>query len=321
MKILSISFLLILAHLGYCQVSNDTFQKALLSFDTNFKEIKRVSDDAYTVGQEVESEHPTDPTLIRTITLSSVLQNNGDHYTMTTIFPSVVSSLYDKLISSGKYGLEDILKHHFDDDEFIKIEKGEKFNPIASVRIEYRTSKPFGIMGNLVKNGNKMAKSYIGLVAQHQKLFLSTKKENLKKPLTSLDNQWFPYYAEDETLFDLVGETDIEGAIGHWAYTSNKLELSYDLYNFPDRFEMYITGYVENEEDAKAYLPYFEKFVTGKGKYPDASITEACLRPSDKTYVGVKVVYQYDGSMTLADFIKSYNDNYFKYGSKMNKVY
>ncbi|MEO9966864.1 MAG: hypothetical protein ABJF11_13795 [Reichenbachiella sp.] len=321
MKIILITFFLVLAQISYSQVSNDTFQKALLSFDTNFKEIKQISEDTYAVGQEVEAEHPTDPDLLRTVTLNYILQNKGDHYIITTIFPPVVSTLYEDLISSEKYGLEDILKHHFGEDSFIKIEKGEKSKPIASVKVVFKASKPFGIMGNMVKNGNKMTKAYIGLVAQHKKLFLKTKKQNLKQPLSRLDNEWFPYYAEDESLFDFVEEPDIDGAIGHWVYASNKLELSYDLYNFSDRFEMYITGYVESEENAKAYLTYFEEFTAGKGKYPGASNTEASLRPSDKTYVGVKVTYQYDGSMNLEDFIESYTDNYFKYGSKMNKVY
>ncbi len=302
------------------QVSAETFEEAL-GLQTNFTQVKKMSENMYLVGQPVDGEHPTDPTLVRSITLTSVLQNNGDHYVMATNFQSLVPSLYDELTGNEKYQLGDLLAHHFGKDANFKIEKGEKSNPIATIPFTYQAKKPLGVMTNLVKNHNKMTKSYLGLVAQHQKLFLKTKKEKLKQPLTSLDNEWFPYYVEEERLFDWAKEPDMDEAIGYWSYQNNSLELSYDLYNFPDRFEMYITGYVEKEDVAKGYLEAFENFTSKKGQYPGASASEASLRPGAPTYVGTKITWLYDGEMNLGDFVESYSENEYKYGQKMNKVY
>lgn len=316
-----ISFLLAFGTINFAngQVSNDTFKEAIWA---GYDSYKQVSADQYKVFQDISGAHPTDPTLIVNYTMTMVMQNMGDHYTIVAGFPSLLPHVYDDICEGdGKFSLNDILDHQFG-----KVKKvteythtqGDEFNPIIVIKSEFGGKSSIAVMGNMIKATTALSKSWAGVAGQQQRLVFGGIKEFQKGKVESIDNPMLPYYFDYDKLAEFEKEPDIDGAVGKWSFVNSGIGIDYDLYNFSDRFEIWITSVLEDGENRDNYTEEIENFIK-RNKYKKASSTRVATL-ENTGYAGVIVSFNYDGKTSGQDIIDGFNE-YYNYGNRLSKIF
>jgi hypothetical protein len=295
------------------QVSNETFKKAIYSTTDYFTSINQLSDGEFKTTFLVTGAHPTNKALVVSFDINIILKNAGDKYIIAAGMPALVPALYDEMCKSDGI-VEDILDHHFSKLEDYSFSKGEDNNPVILLTKQYGSEKALGIMTGMVKTINKLSKTWVGIAAQQQKIAVKSVDEFMKGKITAISNDWLPAYVDADDLDEYVKDIDLEGAIGRWAWWYGNMYASY--YNYPDRFEIYVSAEFEEDESTDDFSAGVEKFIS---KNKSKSETTIATLQNGKFY-GVKLTYKYDGTIKGQDFVDEYNDVY-SYAKRLEKVF
>ena len=314
-SILTALFLLIISTVSG-QVSDATFKKAINSTTDFFISIKQINSSEHQVKYLVTGAHPTDPEKIISYNMTTILKNYGDHYVLITPFPKLIAPVYD-IFDNGGY------KYTFDDmfDGFRKIgeyeyTRGEGAFPILVVNRKFGAKNAIPIMGGIVKSINKIKECFGGMWLHQRKLVADKIKDFGKDNLSIVENAWFPYYIDYERIMEFE-KTPTDGAQGYWSFFNSNIDMSFDLYNYDDRFEIIITRDV-GDGNGEKFLADIENFIS-RNKYKKATSTESVTFQNGR-YAGVRATYAKNGK-TKGDDLITGMDEYYNYGNRLSKIY
>lgn len=301
-------------------VSNSVLEGALSYFkDDTYLRTESLGNNQYLVEHRATGIFILDNSKTITESLLSVIQNNGDHLIMSTKLPFSAQPWYDEIAGPGSDFYKGVVNDYFDYVDQVSISEAENGDIIIQIKETYESDTEYGVMQELNEHFNEMHYAYTHLAVDQFDIYWDALDNFKDNELVGLKQSALPFFLVGQNWEEaIVEEPNLEGAIDQWSYVSESLELSFDLYNFQDRFDIYITGDV-GEENTEPYLPYFEEFAK-ENPFEYSYTTEAVILPNYPQYVGIKATFLYDGSISGEDFLDALI-GYYDYAEKVNEVF
>lgn len=155
-----------------------------------------------------------------------------------------------------------------------------------------------------------------------KEFYVEFRDELLNDNMKPLTNDQVIFLLEDDDLYDSYIED--KDALGAWEFEVN--DVSFELYNYPDRIEMsYLeyTGKDLSEDIKKSIFDEMNQYVNDN-KITEASSTELVWDDIDPEFLKVIVKFKYDETIEGNDFFdayyKIYNDEGFNFSEKLYTV-
>ncbi len=254
-----------------------------------------------------------DKETILTYTSKIFFSVEGENLNVAALYPYVFPPAYQKLVADGTV-----------DDKFLKKRRKRytsiNYNDEGNGKVSMYFVMPFRdnkykLITDMQTAAQDLSELYAGFLGWGNVIAKDGVKEFSGAPLSGMENIWVPYYLTHAKLSEY--EKDPGNAKGFWSYTYTGFGTDVDLYNYEDRFEMYVTVPKPAGKSFDSCRPEIENFIK-KNKLRATQVTPAQLSSNGR--VGVKITYQYDQGLKGKDLMDDYDARY-NYCKKLGKIF